>query len=253
MRFLVPSFAPQDHEPCFCRSGKAFIICCGSRMADRNFPAGVQVFPGFLDRTSCKKWVKRLETKARVQSVTTDPEATRSGKLAQMQNSSRVCENVNPGTMRAAIFDVIERGYRQAVAGSGHTLAWYEFPNILRYGPGGHYRKHSDSCIFEKTEQVWYKVHDRDLSLLLYLNEDFEGGGLTFSNFNFHYRPKVGDLLVFPSDNRYEHQAEEVKSGLRYCIASWAALVGTRKVFDKPPVSAVPFTLKQPQPQAANN
>lgn len=246
MRFPVPPFSPQDHEPCFCRSGKPFIICCGSRAEDRRLPAGVQVFPGFLDRASCKSMVKRLEKQARVRATTSDIQATREGKLTFAESSARVCDNVNPGTMRARIFDVIERGYQQAVAGTGHTLAWYEFPNILRYGPGGFYRKHSDSCVFDQKEQAWYKIQDRDLSLLLYLNEDFDGGGLTFMNFNFHFRPKVGDLLVFPSDNRYEHQAEKVESGLRYCIASWAALVGTRKVFDKPPDVAIPFRTKPP-------
>ncbi|HET6563936.1 MAG TPA: 2OG-Fe(II) oxygenase, partial [Xanthomonadales bacterium] len=188
----------------------------------------MQVFPGFLDRASCKTLVKRLEKQQRVRATTSDLQATREGRLTFAESSARVCDNVYPGTMRARIFDVIERGYQQAIAGSGATLAWFEFPNILRYGPGGFYRKHSDACVFEKADQTWYKIQDRDLSLLLYLNEDFEGGGLTFINFNYHFRPKVGDLLVFPSDNRYEHQAEVVESGLRYCIASWAALVGTR-------------------------
>jgi len=244
MRFPVPRFAPKDADPCFCHSGKPFILCCGSRVEPRKLPAGVQAFPGFLDRASCKKMVKRLETQPRHKAGTSDPAATRAGKLTYVESSARICDHVHPGTMRARIFDLIERGYQQAVAGSGHTLAWFEYPSILRYGPGGFYRQHADSCVYEKADDTWYKIQDRDLSLLLYLNEDFEGGGLTFINFNYHFRPKVGDLLVFPSDNRYEHQAEKVESGLRYCIASWAALEGTRKVFDKPPEGAVPFTGK---------
>jgi predicted 2-oxoglutarate/Fe(II)-dependent dioxygenase YbiX len=242
MRFAVPPFSPKDDSPCFCRSGKVFAQCCGDRSGQRSLPAGIQVFRNFLDAETCQKWVKRLEKQSRVQATTTDINSTRQGMLTFKNNPARVCENVNPGAMRPRILEVIERGYQQAVAGTGHTLAWFEFPNILRYEPGGFYRKHADSCLLEKSDQTWYKIQDRDLSLLLYLNEDFEGGGLTFVNFNFHFRPKAGDLLVFPSDNRYEHQAEKVEAGLRYCIASWAALQGTRKVFDKPPQSAVPFT-----------
>ena len=71
---------------------------------------------------------------------------------------------------------------------------------------------------------------DRDLSLLLYLNEDYSGGGLTFTNFHCHFRPRTGDLLVFPSDNRYEQQAEVVQAGVRYAIASWAAVSGRRRL-----------------------
>src|SRR5690606_25768980 len=98
-------------------SGKPFIICCGSRAEHRALPAGVQVFPGFLDRASCKSLVKRLEKQARVRATTSDLQATREGKLTFAESSARVCDNVHPGTMRARIFDLIERGYQQAVAG----------------------------------------------------------------------------------------------------------------------------------------
>jgi predicted 2-oxoglutarate/Fe(II)-dependent dioxygenase YbiX len=86
---------------------------------------------------------------------------------------------------------------------------------------------------------VVFRLRDRDLSLLIYLNDDFTGGGLTFTHFNFHFRPEPGDLLVFPSDNRYVHQAEKVESGVRYVIVSWAALKGVPRVAGQPPENAV--------------
>lgn len=246
MRFPVPSFAPEDSNPCFCRSGKVFAICCGSRLEERNLPAGVQIHRGFLDPETCQKWVKRLEKQPRERALTTDLAASRAGKITYKENSARIVDRVKPGAMRVRVFDAIERGYQWAIEGTGQSLAWFEYPSILRYEPGGFYRRHADSCVLEKSDQTWYKIQDRDLSLLIYLNEDFAGGGLTFVNFNYHFRPKAGDLLVFPSDNRYEHQAEKVESGLRYCIASWAAINGTRKVFDKPPDSAVPNSINKP-------
>ena len=239
MRFLVPPFEPSDDDPCFCRSGHRFADCCGSRAPHRRVPAGVQVFSGFLDPETCQKWVKRLEKQPRLRATTTDRSATRKGKLMFVEDPARVCHTVEPGPMRTRIVDAIAKGYQQALAGSGHQLVWFELPNILRYQPGGFYLHHADSCIYEKADRSWYKIQDRDLSMLIYLNDDFTGGGLTFTNFNYHFRPKVGDLLVFPSDNRYEHQAEKVESGIRYCIASWAALQGTRKVFNVPPDAAI--------------
>jgi predicted 2-oxoglutarate/Fe(II)-dependent dioxygenase YbiX len=86
------------------------------------------------------------------------------------------------------------------------------------------------------------KIHDRDISLLIYLNEDYTGGGLSFMNFNYHLRPKTGDMLAFPSDNRYEHQAEEVQSGIRYVIVSWAAFNGSKRVLDSPPPGSIILT-----------
>ncbi len=239
MRFQVPNFVPQDADPCFCRSGKNFTLCCGSRLEGRKAPAGVQIFSDFLDKETCQKWVKRLEKQPRLRATTTDRDSTRQGGLKFVEDPARVCHNVNPGTMRTRIVEAIGRGYQMSLAGTGAQLAWFELPNILRYQPGGFYLHHADSCIYEKDENAWYKIQDRDLSMLIYLNDDFTGGGLSFIHFNFHYRPKVGDLLVFPSDNRYEHQAEKVDSGIRYCIASWAALQGTRKVFNVPPAASI--------------
>lgn len=158
MRFPVPPFSPTDDGPCFCRSGKTFSNCCGSRSEQRSLPAGIQVFHNFLDADTCQKWVKRLEKQSRVRAQTTDIDSTRQGALTFKNNPARVCENVNPGVMRARILEVIERGYQQAVVGTGHTLAWFELPNILRYEPGGFYRKHADACLLEKSDNTWYKV-----------------------------------------------------------------------------------------------
>jgi len=239
MRFPVPYFKPTDDDACFCRSGRRFADCCGSRAESREPPAGVQVFRGFLDSDTCQKWVKRLEKQPRLRATTTDRDASRKGKLTFVEDKARVCDNVQPGVMRARIVEAMGRGYQLALKGTGHQLAWYELPNILRYQPGGYYLHHADSCIYEKSDHTWYKIQDRDLSMLIYLNDEFTGGGLTFVNFHYHFRPGIGDLLVFPSDNRYEHQAEKVYTGIRYCIASWAALQGTRKVFNVPPPGSI--------------
>ena len=56
------------------------------------------------------------------------------------------------------------------------------------------------------------------------------------TNFNYTYRPRKGDLLFFPSDHRYLHQAETVTSGARYAIVSWAALENIPRVLNEPPV-----------------
>jgi len=245
MRFAVPAFDPNATDRCFCNSGKTFGECCGSLSPQRNLPAGVQVFPGFLDRETCKKWVKRFEKQPRVRASIVDRSSAK-GNVRFVEDPARVCHNVKLGAMRARVLDAIVRGYHRAVGGASDQLAWYEMPSILRYQAGGFYLSHSDSCIHEPEDGNWYKILDRDLSLLIYLNDDFEGGGLTFKWFNFHFKPKAGDLLIFPSDNRYEHQAEKVESGIRYCIASWAALHGTRKVSQHITEAAILFENNQP-------
>jgi predicted 2-oxoglutarate/Fe(II)-dependent dioxygenase YbiX len=239
MRIPVAAFSPTDSESCFCGSGKDFSACCGSSSAQRELPFGVTVIPGFLDADSCRKWVKRLEKQPRVRAKTAERSGAGIGPVKFVEDPSRVCDNVKHGVMRARVLNLMEKGFQHAVSSTGWPLAWFELPNILRYQAGGFYETHADSCLYEVAENAWYKVLDRDLSLLVYLNDDFTGGGLTFTKFNFHYRPRAGDLLLFPSDNRYEHQAEKVDSGIRYVIASWAAFQHTPKVHAKPPKAAI--------------
>lgn len=234
-RLPVPPFSPKPTEPCFCRSGKPFNDCCGSTAPDRKPPGGVMIFPGHVDADTCRKWVKRLERQPRLRAAVSDINNPK--KL--VEDPTRVCDDVKPGPMRKVLFDRVIEGFQKTVPFTGRNIAWYETPRILRYQAGGFYKRHSDSCQVDKSIKQWFKVMDRDLSLLIYLNDDFTGGGLTFTHFNYHYRPSPGDLLIFPSDNRYIHQAEKVDSGLRYVIASWAAFTQSPRVCDKPPEYAI--------------
>ena len=238
--FPVPNFAPTPGEPCFCRSGLEFGQCCGSSASDRKLPVGVQVFPGFVDAETCRKWVTRLEQQPRQRTTISDVNQSPHRAPVARPDPVRVCDDVAPGVLRKKIDETVQRAFVDGARITGRTIEWYETPRILRYQAGGFYQRHADSCQVYQHLNAWYKVRDRDLSLLLYLNEDFQGGGLTFIHFKYHYRPKIGDLLVFPSDNRYEHQAEKVISGIRYAVVSWAAFAGVQRVFAQPPKGAIP-------------
>ena len=66
--------------------------------------------------------------------------------------------------------------------------------------------------------------------MLIYLNNDFEGGELSFYKLNYQIRPQAGAVVLFPSDHWYLHQAETVKKGVRYAIVSWSSVKGIPKV-----------------------
>lgn len=238
-RFPLPPFAPSPEKPCHCRSGRTFGSCCGLRAADREPPVGVLKFPGFIDPATCGKWVKRLEEKPRTSSTVGNFSKPGAATVTSQLDPVRVCSDVKPGVMRKVINDRVAEAFRIAAAKTGRTVAWFETPRILRYEPGGYYLAHADSCLFDQPSNTWFKVHDRDISLLIYLNEDFTGGGLTFTRFNYHLRPRTGDMLAFPSDNRFEHRAEVVLTGLRYVLVSWAALNGIQRVHEQPPQKAI--------------
>tara|TARA_R100000329_G_C7528750_1_gene186527 strand:- start:13 stop:573 length:561 start_codon:yes stop_codon:yes gene_type:complete len=90
--------------------------------------------------------------------------------------------------------------------------------NLLKYEKDNFYNTHIDS----------FHTENRQLSVIINLNEDYEGGEVVFfhpterkpySNTNL----KTGDLLIFPSNFLYPHKVTKITKGFRYSVVSWYA------------------------------
>ena len=104
-----------------------------------------------------------------------------------------------------------------------------EIPQVLSYGIGGHYKPHIDGesiWMTPRGEKIWKKSTDRDLSIVFYLNDDFEGGDFIFPELKIRVRPEPGMMVCFPSNHHYSHGVEPVTKGKRYSIVSWATIKG---------------------------
>lgn len=81
-----------------------------------------------------------------------------------------------------------------------------------------HYKKYS-----VKDSYGWH--HDGPwphvLSMILYLNDDYDGGELVFKNQNIEYKPSVGDVIMFPSTWSYIHKSNQIKNGTKKIIGAW--------------------------------
>lgn len=100
---------------------------------------------------------------------------------------------------------------------------------ILHYGIGGHYIPHVDAETLFKDEDgldLWEKTLDRDLSVVCFLNDDFEGGELVFPALHLTIEPRAGTLVCFPSDHNFVHGVNPVRAGRRYTLVSWLRIVG---------------------------
>lgn len=82
---------------------------------------------------------------------------------------------------------------------------------LLRYSVGQQYYRHYDGG----TESA------RSISVLIYLNDDYEGGEIEFPNFKTKIKPKSGMMILFPSNYAYAHIAHPVLSGEKYAIVTW--------------------------------
>ena len=82
--------------------------------------------------------------------------------------------------------------------------------HLLRYDKTGHLPAHQDQG-----------VSTRVLSVLLYLNDDYEGGEIEFNHSNVKIKPEPGSVLFFPSNFIYVHEVYPVTKGPRYSLPNW--------------------------------
>ena len=123
---------------------------------------------------------------------------------------------------RNAVKEVINPFY-------GIEVSESEMPQMLSYGIGGHYKPHIDGESLWRTpdgEMIWKKSIDRDLSIVMFLNDDFEGGDFVFPELKVRVRPEPGMMVCFPSNHYYRHGVEPVTKGKRYSIVCWAQVKG---------------------------
>lgn len=104
---------------------------------------------------------------------------------------------------------------------------------LLHYGTGGHYIPHVDAESLYTDEdglELWEKTLDRDLSVVYFLNDDFDGGELFFPSLDLLIRPEAGTLICFPSDHNYIHGVKPVTAGRRYTVVTWMRVKGMPSV-----------------------
>jgi predicted 2-oxoglutarate/Fe(II)-dependent dioxygenase YbiX len=84
-------------------------------------------------------------------------------------------------------------------------------PIILKYQTGQEYKMHADAG----------GGNDRVLSLVWYVNNEYEGGEIEFPYFNYKLKPPANSILFFPSNYIYAHIANPVKEGTKYAVVMW--------------------------------
>jgi hypothetical protein len=63
----------------------------------------------------------------------------------------------------------------------------------------------------------------RSLTIVVSLNDDFEGGIYSFPNQNITIKPKKGTAILFPPYYTHPHSVSAIKTGkFRYICSSWA-------------------------------
>ena len=87
--------------------------------------------------------------------------------------------------------------------------------DLLKYSPGGKYEVHTDH----------FTNCPRHLSVIINLNDDYEGGDLIFTDQKENEIKKLklgkGSIVFFPSNFMYPHSIQPITKGTRYSIVAW--------------------------------
>lgn len=87
--------------------------------------------------------------------------------------------------------------------------------DLLKYSVGGKYETHTDHFTFT----------NRHLSIIMNLNDNYEGGDLIFTDQKEKEIKRLklskGSIVFFPSNFMYPHGIQPITKGIRYSIVSW--------------------------------
>jgi predicted 2-oxoglutarate/Fe(II)-dependent dioxygenase YbiX len=156
-------------------------------------------------------------------------------KLINIVEARGACEPARIGVFGAGVIDKkvrdvkrvnlpTHRGIGATLTGIGMSANYQAWKfnithslqtDYLKYDEEGHYHAHVDTFI--KPDDL----NCRKLTILMFLNDDFEGGRLFLQNEHKKIYPpqKAGTVLVFPSF--ILHGVEPVTKGVRRSVVTW--------------------------------
>jgi len=139
-------------------------------------------------------------------------------------------------TSRAALFtfdqiDIVTETIRARISASLRLpLQRFEVSQVLHYAPGQEFKPHHD--YFDPSaagfQEEITKRGQRVATVLIYLNDAFEGGQTDFPSLGFSYRGEIGDSIAFFSvgaDGQPEpltlHAGLPPTSGEKWIFSQW--------------------------------
>lgn len=113
---------------------------------------------------------------------------------------------------------------------NGHDTEQAEDIQVVKYEPNGYYKEHHDSCCDNTIDcKEFTKDGNRVLTMLIYLNDGFQGGATYFPNLNKEYKPnKYSGILFYPMNKNEDkchekslHGGKPITSGEKYIANVW--------------------------------
>ncbi|MDB4346069.1 2OG-Fe(II) oxygenase [bacterium] len=98
--------------------------------------------------------------------------------------------------------------------GANDTTSWREDLRIIQYTEGQKYDFHHDQGTLQSRRE-----YHRQISVILYLTDDFEGGATSFLHKSI--KPPKGHAIIFPSNWCFVHRGDPVIKGRKRVAVTW--------------------------------
>jgi len=166
-----------------------------------------RIITDFISEDERQYIMKKAEKKLKTSTVSSDivDKETRDSETAWLELSD----------------PVVRRVAERCVSLTDRPLVNCESLQVLRYKEGGRYNPHQDT--FNDMED-----NKRMYTVILALNDEYEGGETEFPNLGKEYKLKAGEALFFHTLDNYElmtskalHGGKPVKSGEKWICNLW--------------------------------
>jgi prolyl 4-hydroxylase len=110
---------------------------------------------------------------------------------------------------------------------------YFEDLQVVNYPPGGFYKPHYDACDGDNSycQRMNKDMGQRYLTVLIYLNDNYDGGETIFPEINKLVKPEKGKAVIFKNvDNKGVvikqalHGGNPIKNGEKWIANSWIRL-----------------------------
>jgi len=163
--------------------------------------------PDVMTRADCALLIDMLEKEG----FDDAPITTAAGAVMRkdIRNNTRLM--FDHAELAARLYAKVEASLPRSVCNARPVGANERF-RAYKYEPGQRFAPHLDGCFRRNAHEC------SELTLMVYLNEGFGGGGTLFLDYELDVVPKTGMALLF--QHRILHEGSVVTSGTKYVLRS---------------------------------
>jgi prolyl 4-hydroxylase len=190
---------------------------------DGNIDYDVEVINNLLTKDECDQLIHLAKTKNM-----TDSHVVSDDKVNEYDSKSRKSKQC---WMSAATNPVLKKLSKVSEDLTGFPFLNQELVQIVKYDQGGKFDAHYDSCVKNKKicDEMNRGAGERRSTLLVYLNDDMEGGETEFVKKNLKIKPEKGKgILFYSTDNNDNlikdsmHRGCPVEKGEKWIATIWS-------------------------------